>query len=87
MAELFVDTSGWGCLFDAAQPYHALAANAYRTARSQNRKIITTNYILTELVVLLTSPLRLPRPTIIELVEGLKSASHVEILHIDENLD
>lgn len=87
MAELFADTSGWGCLFDAAQPYHALAANLYRGARSQNRKIITTNYILTELVALLTSPLRIPRPTIIELVDGLKNTAHVEVLHVDESLD
>lgn len=87
MAELFVDTSGWGCLFDAAQPYHVLAANAYRTARLQNHKIITTNYILTELVALLTSPLRIPRLTIIELLEGLKNSSHVKILYVDESLD
>ena len=87
MADLFVDTSGWGCLFDAAQPYHAAAGNLYRTARSQNRKIVTTNYILTELVALLTSPLRIPRPRIIELVEGLKTSSYVEIVHIDDMLD
>jgi predicted nucleic acid-binding protein len=87
MAELFADTSGWGCLFDAAQPYHVLVANLYRGARTQNRKIITTNYILTELVALLTNPLRIPRPTIIELVDGLKNTTHVEVLHVDESLD
>jgi uncharacterized protein len=87
MAELFVDTSGWGCLFDAAQPYHVSAASIYRTVRSQNRKVLTTNYVLIELVALLTSPLRIPRPTTIELVEGLKSSSHVEIVHVNETLD
>lgn len=87
MSELFADTSGWGCLFDAAQPYHTLAAQLYRTARSQNRKIVTTNYILTELVALLTSPLRIPRTTVIELVAGIKSSPQVEVLHVSESLD
>jgi predicted nucleic acid-binding protein len=87
MSEIFVDTSGWGCLFDASQSFHALAASLYRTARTQNRKMVTTNYVLTELVALLTSPLRLPRPTIIELLEGLKVSPYVEIVHIDESMD
>lgn len=87
MNELFVDTSGWGCLFDAAQPYYATAANLYRTARSQNRKIVTTNYLLTELVALLTSPLRIPRLTIIDLIERLKTSSFIEIVHVDQTLD
>lgn len=87
MSEIFVDTSGWGCLFDAAQSFHVAAADCYRTARSQNRKLVTTNYILTELVALLTSPIRMPRPTIIELIEGLKSSPQIEIVHIDEGID
>jgi uncharacterized protein len=87
MSEIFVDTSGWGCLFDASQSFHALAASLYRTARTQNRKMVTTNYVLTELVALLTSPLRLPRPTIIELLEGLKVSPYAEIVHIDESMD
>lgn len=58
MADLFADTSGWGRLIDTSQPYHALAATHYRTARQQGQHIVTTNYILAELVVLLTSPMR-----------------------------
>ncbi len=51
MPDLFVDTSGWGHLVDSTQPYHRLAANIYRTARQQGRKVITTNYIIAELVL------------------------------------
>jgi uncharacterized protein len=87
MAELFVDTSGWGCLFDAAQPHHELATNLYRNARSQNHRIITTNYILTELVALFTSPLRMPRPTVIKLMDSIKNSTHIEILYVDNSLD
>ena len=42
---------------------------------------------MTELVALLTSPIRMPRPTIIELIEGLKSSPQIEIVHIDEGID
>jgi uncharacterized protein len=73
MSELFADTSGLGILADPTQPHHSVAASLYRTARNQNRKIVTTNYVLAELVALLTSPLRpskffpptdIPNPTL-----------------------
>lgn len=60
MSEFLADTSGWANLVDPTQPHHTLAANLYRTARQQGNKAITTNYIVTEVVALLTSPLRTP---------------------------
>ena len=87
MADLFIDTAGWGHLLDQTQTHHALAASLYREARQQGRKLITTNYILLELIALLTSPLRMPRPNIIALIEGLKTSPYIEIVHIDVNLD
>lgn len=48
---------------------------------------MTTNYILTEVVALLTSPLRIPRPEIIAFIDGLKSSPYIEIVHIDPTLD
>ena len=83
MSELFADTSGWANLVDPSQTYYALAANLYRTARQQGRKVITTNYIITEVVALLTSPLRTPRPKMIAFVDGLEASPHVEIVHLD----
>ncbi|MCI0692836.1 PIN domain-containing protein [candidate division KSB1 bacterium] len=87
MSELFADTSGWANLVDPSQAYHGLAANLYRTARQQGRKVITTNYIITEVVALLTSPLRTPRPKMIAFVDGLKASPHIEIVHLDQTLD
>lgn len=87
MSILFVDTSGWGNLVDRSQPFHSLAASLYRIARQQNHRIITTNYIMTELVALLTSPLKLTRPQIIRFVQSLKQSAYVEILHIDAETD
>jgi uncharacterized protein len=87
MADLFCDTSGWGHLVDPTQTHHILSSELYRTARDNNRKILTTNYIIAELVALFTSPLRIPRPTTIAFIESLKSSAHIEIVHIDQTLD
>ena len=87
MPDLFADTSGWGHLLDPTQSYHSLAANVYRMARQQGRKVVTTNYIVAELVALLTSPLRIPRPAMIAFIEGLKASPYVEVVHVDSMLD
>lgn len=85
--DLFVDTAGWGHLVDPTQTYHSLAAAIYRTARQQGRKIVTTNYVIAELVALLTSPLRIPRPATIAFIEGVKTSPYVEVVHVDLWLD
>ncbi len=87
MPDLFVDTSGWGHLVDPTQPCHSEAAAVYRQARQQGRKIITTNYVIVELVALLTNPLRIPRPAILAFVESLKVSPYVQVIHIDPVLD
>jgi uncharacterized protein len=65
MTSLLIDTSGWGNLIDSTQLFHDQTAILYRTARQQKHRILITNYIITEVVALLTSPLRIPRPQII----------------------
>ncbi len=87
MPDLFADTSGWGHLVDPSQSFHNQAASQYRKARQQGRNVVTTNYILLELVALLTNPLRIPRPSVVAFIEGLKSSPHVEIVHVDAALD
>ena len=87
MPDIFADTAGWGHLVDPSQAYHAQAATIYRNGRQQGQRVITTNYILTELVALLISPLRIPRLRLIAFIEGLKASPHVEIVHVDATLD
>ena len=70
MPDIFADTAGWGHLVDSSQEYHTRAATIYRRTRQQGRKLITTNYILTELVALLISPLRIPHPNIVAFITG-----------------
>jgi predicted nucleic acid-binding protein len=87
MPELFADTSGWGSLVDPAQPFHSLATSIYRSARNQSQKVITTNYVLTEVMALLTRPLRIPRPSIVAFVDGIKSSPFIEVVHVDIAID
>jgi predicted nucleic acid-binding protein len=84
---MFVDTSGWASAFDRKQAYHTLAATHVRSAHGAASRVITTNYILCELVGLLTSPLRVSRTRQIQLLGDLRTASWVDIVHIDAALD
>jgi predicted nucleic acid-binding protein len=87
MPNIFAATAGWGHLVDPAQAFHARAATLYRRARQEGRTLITTNYILTELVALLISPLRLAHPRIVAFIEGLKASPYVDVVHVDPPLD
>lgn len=87
MSNIFVDTSGWGSLVDSSEIYHQNAVNIYRKAIKDKSKLITTNYIISELTALLSSPLRIPRVQIIEFIESLKISNYVQIIHIDQHLD
>ncbi len=87
MPDIFVDTSGWGILLDVSQPFPPLASTLYRLASQQNHKMVTTNYIIAELVALLASPLRLPRKQAISFIENLKASPYIKIQHLDAKTD
>jgi predicted nucleic acid-binding protein len=86
MPGMFADTSGLACLADPSQPFHALAVRHYRNVR-RNHRIVTTNYVIAELVALLTTPLHFSRRSVIGSVEFVKTSPRVEIVHIDPVLD
>ncbi len=48
--DTFVDTSGWGCYLDQRQPAHDDATHLYRLAVAEERRLVTTDYIIIELV-------------------------------------
>jgi uncharacterized protein len=81
--KLFADTSGWASLFDARQPNHSEATQLFMQLRQQQISFVTTNYVMTELVALLHSPLRLPRPQIFQIIDSLKATHYLEIIHVD----
>ncbi len=53
----------------------------------QQRRLITTNYILAELVALLSSRYHLPRQQVITVINALKTDASVEIVHIEQSTD
>jgi predicted nucleic acid-binding protein len=87
MSAIFADTAGWGHLLDASQAHHEAASRLYRATRQQGDRFVTTNYILAELVALLTHPLRVPRARLIDFIHGIKSSPFVEVVHVDAALD
>jgi predicted nucleic acid-binding protein len=84
--ELFIDTAGWVALADADQPLHEDMVISYQQAVAEKRKLVTTNYVITELVPVLTSRARIPRQLVLELVDSLLATPHLEIVHIDHAL-
>ena len=86
MTRVFVDTSGWGHLVDPAQQFSGKASAIYKEARYSGG-IVTTNYVIAELTALLISPLRVHGPKRIDIVNGIKSSSFIDIIHIDGALD
>ena len=84
---VFDDTSGWAYLLDRHDPLHRSVNAIYQTALKQQRTLVTTNYILAELVPLLATRSRLSRQQIFSFVDALKISPHVEIIHIDAELD
>lgn len=56
-------------------------------AVNQKRHLVTTNYIITELVALLSSRYHLPRRQVITAINALKIDTAVEIVHIERSID
>lgn len=84
---LFVDTSGWAYIIDRHDALHQPVRRIYDQAIRQRRLLVTTNYVIMELVPLLTSRSRTNRQQIFAFVDTLKSSARVEIVHVDPTLD
>ena len=86
MNEVFADTSGWANAFVKTEPYHAKASTLITQWKQQNRHVVTTNYVLGELIPLFTR-MRVPRTNSLHYIEVIRSSTWVEIIHIDQELD
>jgi len=86
-SSVFVDTSGWLLYADQGLPLHSEVMEIVSTIIQQNKTIVTTNYIVSELVALLTSRLRVPRAQLIQIIDLIKTNPHLETIHIDSETD
>ncbi|MFB2976639.1 type II toxin-antitoxin system VapC family toxin [Microseira sp. BLCC-F43] len=85
--KVFIDTSGWAELFIATESYHQQAKEWFTKTRKQNIELVTSNYVVAELVALLNSPLRVPRYQLFQYVDAVKTASYVDIIYIDTAIE
>ena len=86
MNEVFADTSGWANAFVKTEPYHAKVSTLIIQWKQQNRRVVTTNYVLGELIPLFTR-MGVPRTNSLNYIEIIRSSAWVEIVHIDQELD
>jgi predicted nucleic acid-binding protein len=63
---MFADTSGLYAALDARDAYHPLARDAWERFRSQQEPLITSNYIVVELIALINRRLGVGAARIIE---------------------
>ncbi len=86
MTEVFADTSGWASSFIKSESDYAKASELMRGWQQENRRVVTTNYVLSELVVLFTR-FRLDRESILDYIKSIRSNPLFEVVHIDKALD
>ena len=88
MTEVFADTSGWASFFIKSDLCHEKAFELMKEWQQQNRRVVTTNYVLSELVVLFTrSGSRVRREKALDYIKGICSDALVEVIHVDLSLD
>lgn len=68
------------------ETFHDEVTAEYSTALAQKRLLVTTNYVLTEVVALLTSRSVVPKPRMIAFVDALIASPHVELLFVSQAL-
>ncbi|MGA9383134.1 MAG: PIN domain-containing protein [Phormidium sp.] len=85
--KVFIDTSGWAELFVATESYHQKAKEWFAKTRKQQLEMVTSNYVVAELVALLNSPLRVPRYQLFQYVDAVKTASYINIIYVDAAIE
>ena len=87
MNRLFVDTSGWANLFIPTETHHHQTRQLFLALYRDRQPIITSSYIIAELVSLLDTRLRAARSQKLEHIATLKNSPNITIIHITEEID
>ncbi len=78
---MFIDTSGWLCLYHKDEREHGEAVELYQNARSR----LTTNYVLAEFVPL-AHKRGFPRMQNLGFSRRILDSPEIEIIWVNENL-
>lgn len=84
---LFVDTSGWAEPVLRNTADHERLTRAYQQAMAEQRSLVTTNYVLAEVMAFLTTRARVARSEILALLNSIRVAPQVHVVHVDPSLD
>lgn len=84
--KVFADTAGWIHFFDTSQLLHQQAKTLLQHYLAIDSKLITSNYILTEIVALMHK-MRWPTNQIVLVCEKIKTSDWVQVVHITPELD
>ena len=87
MLTVFGDTSGLLAAFVATETEHLQAADLMRQWSADGTRLVTTNYVLAELVALYVSRIRTPRTQQILTIERMKASNWIEIVHVTPEWD
>ena len=87
MTEVFIDTAGWVCHLDVSQPQHLSASTLVGVCLAEGRRLVTSSYVLVELVAILTSRRRVARADLIRGVETIRRWDQLTVVHVDAMLD
>ncbi len=82
---VFVDTSGWVEPVLRSSPNHAVMTQYAQTLHSDQRRLVTTDDVLNEVVALLTTDSRgMPRPKLIQFIQQIRGNAGLQVVHVDE---
>ena len=84
---IFVDTSGWADPILQNTPYFAQMRAFSQQLLASGRSVITTNYVLAELVALLTTRSHLSRDQVLLFLDGIMQMAQLQIVHVDPAQD
>jgi predicted nucleic acid-binding protein len=85
--DLFVDTSGWAYYIDKQDPLHSVVVKHVRHLLARRGFLVTTNYVIAELVALLSSRYNTPRQQLVMIINSLRQDQSIKILHVDQDFD
>ncbi|NJM39986.1 MAG: type II toxin-antitoxin system VapC family toxin [Anaerolineae bacterium] len=91
-SSLFIDTSGWLSIFVPSERFHQSAQGIYAEAVSRAKRaggitIVTTNYVLSELIALVLNRGLATMSRALIYVRSIRSTSYVAVVHIDKPTD
>lgn len=82
-----MDTSGWAAWLDAREHRHADTEALVNDFWQQGYRLVTTNWVLSELTAVLTSPLRISKPRQVVFLDDIRSDPGIHIVTVDAGLE